>query len=356
MRWAIMALAFVLAASVFVVPAEAAKAVCRQLAAELASAGASGGKAAARYDKAIQRQRSQLAVAQGQARGERCGALLFGGSVKRCAGLRNTIEKMQSNLESLEAKRARMGNGRSRGRVLAAIKANGCDGERTAGLRGTNDELRILSSRDGNGVTLQKERVRRIVNLGPGRIGIEPEIDRDAQAFCVRTCDGFFFPMTQATSTMGAAGDQKSCEASCPGTKIEVYYRAKGSQDAASMTSALTGVSYGELGTAFDFRDPAKPITAGCGCKASQSFASFGGGSTSSGDGVSQSGSFAIVGPKEPQIPASAAELAEVAEPVAEENADAAPAERRVRVVGPAFLPDPEGALDLTAPAPPPSP
>src|SRR4029079_4977015 len=97
-----------------------------QLEAELASAGNAGG-GVKRYERAIAGQRDQLAIAHGRAREAGSGFGIF--SPSSCKPINEQIDRMESNLEALERKRAQMGDDsphRSRSAILASLDANGC--------------------------------------------------------------------------------------------------------------------------------------------------------------------------------------------------------------------------------------
>ena len=68
----------------------------------------------------------------------------------------------------------------------------------------------------------------------------------DGQAFCVRTCDGRYFPVTASDSASRAA----SCNSFCPASETKVFYG--GSIDNAT---AENGKSYSELPNAFRYRN-----------------------------------------------------------------------------------------------------
>jgi hypothetical protein len=74
-----------------------------------------------------------------------------------------------------------------------------------------------------------------------------------AGGFCVRTCDGYFFPLIKSTR----ATRQQSCEMACPSATMEIY-------DGATIESARNrkGQRYSALPVAFAFRDRAKQICA----------------------------------------------------------------------------------------------
>ncbi len=77
--------------------------------------------------------------------------------------------------------------------------------------------------------------------------------------YCVRTCDGFYFPATASAST---ADDGKICTALCPGTETEAYRLAK---DDDEIDNAVTrkGKPYSSLPAAFAYRTSLKE---GCTC------------------------------------------------------------------------------------------
>ena len=74
------------------------------------------------------------------------------------------------------------------------------------------------------------------------------------QAWCVRTCDGRYFPITGA----GEQGRATACDSFCPASETRVVYGT--SIDTASTDS---GKSYSELPNAFRYRNE---IVAGCTC------------------------------------------------------------------------------------------
>jgi hypothetical protein len=81
-----------------------------------------------------------------------------------------------------------------------------------------------------------------------------------ARAFCVRTCDGHFFPV-RAHPGLSAA---EACHAFCPASQTAVF--AGGSIDYAV---APNGSRYGDLPNAFAYR---KHLVAGCTCNGRDQF------------------------------------------------------------------------------------
>jgi len=80
-----------------------------------------------------------------------------------------------------------------------------------------------------------------------------------SQAFCVRTCDGRFFPISATGNQTRAA----SCNSFCPAAETKVVY---GSSIDGAVTE--TGKPYSELPNAFRYREE---LVAGCTCNAKDS-------------------------------------------------------------------------------------
>ncbi|TGQ79108.1 DUF2865 domain-containing protein [Mesorhizobium sp. M8A.F.Ca.ET.207.01.1.1] len=369
---------------------QAASRVCRQLEADLAatSRGGGGGPALVRkYDAAIERQRDQISKARGQASSAGCGFSLFSRNINQCAGLNATIERMNANLDSLQAKRAQLAGGgsrRDRGRILAALDANDCRDDAVGPRRAPAQEA---NREDGDNANLFDQLFgadnRRIDTLDqPDDSGEESDVSRvlnqpgipdvagsggEFHTSCVRTCDGYFFPMSNAASAGDFERDQKNCESACPGTEMQVFYSRGMDDDSASMTSSVTGRPYGELPTAYLYKQPNMSRPPACGCNAAQNFQIIGGNSPSQ----QQSQPEPDAAPSVP-VPASKPDpgadpetLANMqggldreaikrlsARPVTSPVSALPPEQRKVRVVGPTFLPDPSAAIDLQAPAP----
>ncbi len=280
---------------------QAASRVCRQLEADLvaASRGGGGGPAMIRkYDAAIGRQREQISKARGQANSAGCGFSLFSRNINQCAGLNATIDRMNANLDSLQAKRAQLAGGgsrRDRGRILAALDANGCRDDTVAPRRAPLQEA-DRGEEDGNANLFdqlfgndsqpsdtldqpedpgEERNVRRVLNL-PG-IPDFPSAGGKLRTVCVRTCDGYFFPMSNAASVGDFERDQKNCESSCPGTEMQVFYSRGMDDDSAAMTSSVTGKPYSELPTAYLYKQSNMSRPPACGCNAAQNFQIIGG-------------------------------------------------------------------------------
>jgi hypothetical protein len=81
-----------------------------------------------------------------------------------------------------------------------------------------------------------------------------PRYGGGGQAYCVRSCDGRYFPVTASSNASRAA----SCNSFCPASETKVVY---GSNIDSAATE--TGKPYSELPNAFRYRTE---IVAGCTC------------------------------------------------------------------------------------------
>jgi hypothetical protein len=91
-------------------------------------------------------------------------------------------------------------------------------------------------------------------SIPASRSEMRPRYGGGGQAFCVRSCDGRYFPVTASDNASRAA----SCNSFCPASETKVVYGS-------SIDNAATdnGKPYSELPNAFRYRTE---IVAGCTC------------------------------------------------------------------------------------------
>jgi hypothetical protein len=378
------ALAAGLLLAVFADPSFAASSrACRQLEAELASAGKGGGKAQSRrYERAAAGQRQQLAIAKARYRSDGCGFGIL--SPRSCKPLNAQIERMEVNLAALDRKRSQASPApptRSRARILAALDANGCRAKPVEARKAAPREMAVaepveidadLFARLSGADVVEDEETQAPL-AGPVNVTriLNPNGEVDVYGpqgtfatMCVRTCDGYFFPVSPNSSAADFERDEKNCEATCPGTEVQLYYRPSGYAGSETMMSTATGEAYGSLPNAYVYRDLTKPRVPACGCRGAMVDPSF---SIVAGETAEEEA------PAEPVIPAPSARPDPALDPETLANAEGKldiatirrilkpkpvaahtlpSGERKIRVVGPVFLPDPAAAIDLKAPAP----
>jgi hypothetical protein len=81
---------------------------------------------------------------------------------------------------------------------------------------------------------------------------------------CVRSCDGFYFPISFATSPARFADDERACRAQCPASEASLYTFRNPGEDMNQAVSASTGQPYTALPTAFKYR---QEVNSACSCR-----------------------------------------------------------------------------------------
>jgi hypothetical protein len=285
---AIVGIALTLAGTAIADASEA----CTRLKAQLASASSQSGSSAKyrRYAAAAAKQMQQIRKVRADLGRFGCTTgsfvVLGGKNSKACAKLNAAQTKMRANLSALERKRdsySERDNRAAKRRIQAALKANDCDGRRAAvqaaALKGQQDAERrrkqesravvaVLSSTDAT--QSAPVRVRRSVKVGTqgARIVVEPPAARGGnyRTLCVRSCDGFFFPVSSAASPSDFARDERTCQMMCPGTETALYVHSARGQESEDMVSVRTRAPYSDMPNAFAYRNTDAPMTKACSC------------------------------------------------------------------------------------------
>lgn len=208
----------------------------------------------ARAAQAAQRVGAQLAQATNQYRAmgcERGGFAFFGGGPPpQCGGLRAQIGQLQAQYGTLQ-QQAQGGAVEQRRAQLAAAINNNCQAQ----PRGFFETIFGLEPRRG-------EIDSTLPELDPEQPA-EPEKPRlgGPQTVCVRTCDGFFFPL--ANSPGGRDGADEMCQALCPGTETQAYGMTNGG-DIQNAVARATGQPYSSLPNAGKYQ---RSFDAACTCR-----------------------------------------------------------------------------------------
>ena len=252
-RWTSTALAVALAVANGAVVAEAQGNICLDLESRLIqiNRGAGLGGDTRQYDAPVAQQRNEIDRAMAEARRAAClgGFFIFQRKPEpKCEKLMMTIKQMQGNLQRLMAARGRDGNdpfmlARERNDVLRQLSMNRCgstyaSNENQIGGGGLFESLfgntRLRTFGDGG------------FSEGLGGLGT-------FRTLCVRTCDGFYFPISFSTVPGQFSADAETCAAMCPGAEATLYTHRNPGEDASQMVS-LSGEPYTSLPTAFRFR------------------------------------------------------------------------------------------------------
>jgi hypothetical protein len=232
---------------------------CMQLQQELAVAQGGGGRGG---NPEIDRQIAEAnRVYQGtKAAMEDAGCferfLIFGQGLVRspkCIGMNRRAEDARRQLEQLQGQRGAAGGGNKRrvADLQAALARNGCG--RAQPQQARQERGGGLFGWFGRGREAAPE------TQDPVYRSIDP--NGRYRSVCVRTCDGFFFPISYSTYAGRLSEDASMCQANCAAPAELYVYRTGG--DIAQAIS-LNGTAYADLPNAFKYREK---YIKGCSCK-----------------------------------------------------------------------------------------
>ena len=227
---------------------------CTAWRSELASLQGQRGGGDPRAAQIAQRVGMQLSQATSQYRAmgcERGGFSIFGdGPPPQCGGLRAQIGQLQAQYGNLQQQAQGGGIEQRRAQLAAAIR-NNCQAQ----PRGFFDTIFGLEPRRGEIDSTMPE-------LDPEQ-PMEPERPRmgGPQTVCVRTCDGFFFPL--ANNPGGRDSADEMCQALCPGVETLAYGMSNGGEIQNAVARA-TGQPYSSLPNAGKYQ---RSFDAACTCR-----------------------------------------------------------------------------------------
>jgi hypothetical protein len=321
---------------------------CQRLEAQLASLDR-GNNDPARADQirraedAVNRQQFEVDRLVAQSRRSGCESSgffsIFSNASPQCGGLsrqidqqRNALERLQNQLEQLSGGTTERASQRQS--LLIALGNNGCGAQyRSAALQGQQGGFfdRLFGGNGG------------IFSGQPGAMG------GSFRTICVRSCDGFYFPISYATTSDRFRDDDQTCQRMCPAAEVSLYTYHNPGEEVAQAVS-LSGRLYTELPAAFSYR---KALNPACSCRRpGESWA----------EALKVNGTDDTVAPgdvivteqnakqlSQPRIgadgkpirpdPRAKTLVAPPPAPIAEAPGETDPAKRTVRTVGPTFLP-----------------
>jgi Protein of unknown function (DUF2865) len=218
-----------------------------------------------RYEDAVSKQQFELdrMVAQGRRTGcEGSGFFLFGGGQSpQCVELNGQIQRLRAKLDRMMADLQRLqgtGSDRTEQRrgILSALADNDCGPQYRSAAparpRGFFDAL-------FGGATSA------ISPLPGADPSANPEIAQSStyRTLCVRTCDGYYFPVSFATVPSRFQDDEHTCQRLCPAAEVALFTHRNPGEDVSHSVS-ISGKAYTSLPNAFHYR---QEFTTSCSCK-----------------------------------------------------------------------------------------
>jgi hypothetical protein len=244
--------------------------ICPRLEAQLATIDRGGGDPARddqirRYQDAASKQQAELDRVTAQAKRMGCDSSgffsLFSGQSAQCGPVNNQIQQMRGNLDQITTSLERLRGGipggnpdrdNQRRSVLVALAQNNCGPQYANAARSSGNFLDNLFGNNNP--------------VSPGS-PVAPDSGPPAGTYrtvCVRTCDGFYFPISFATVPSRFADDEKTCRNLCPAADATLFSYRNPGEDMNSAVS-INGQAYSSSPNAFRYRTEFNPS---CSCKA----------------------------------------------------------------------------------------
>ena len=260
-------LAPIVAAFAVALPAQAQGPNCARLEAQLAAfdRGASDPARAEqirRFEDAANSQQNEIDRQQATARRLGCENnsffVLFSGQPAQCGPINAKIGQMRANLDRIHSDLARLQGAAGperegqRRAILVALSQNSCGPQYRAAVAATQPRGGLFESLFGPGT---------VFNPGGGA-GWSPD-GGGYRTICVRICDGYFWPISYATSSDRFAEDEKACQSSCPAAEVMLFAHRNPGEDASQAVS-IGGQLYSTLPNAFRYR---QAFDASCSCR-----------------------------------------------------------------------------------------
>ena len=206
--------------------------------------------------------------------------VLGGRNGAACKKLAGAEVKMQANLRALERKRDSFGKQNTaalRRNIQAQLNANDCYARPkskviTAAVEPADTaapkprvKVKLLDKSGGDTVQLNRN------NQSSMKILVERKsmTGGNWRTMCVRSCDGYYFPISSTANSSDFGRDQRACQMMCPGTKTELYYHSSFGEESEDMVSVTTGRAYVDLPTAFSYRNSTANSNKACSCNMS---------------------------------------------------------------------------------------
>jgi hypothetical protein len=248
-------------------PASGGNPICQRLEAQLVALDrgtADAGRAdqIRRYEEAASRQQSELDRTIAQSRRQGCDSsggffnLFGGGQSAQCAPLnrqvqsmRDNLDRIMSDLQKLQGAGANYERDGQRRAIIGALARNDCGPQYRQAANQPQGRGLFDTLFGGNNNSM----------FAPG-VGSGSTF----RTVCVRTCDGYFFPISFATTQDHFRDDEMKCQKMCPAAEVALFSHRNPGEDIAQATAVSGGKLYTELPNAFKFR---QTVDKDCSCR-----------------------------------------------------------------------------------------
>jgi hypothetical protein len=211
-----------------------------------------------RYEDQVAKQQAELDRTLAQSRKIGCEGggffALFSGQPAQCGELNSRITQMRANLDRMlsDLQQLQTGGNRNSQRqmLIQALAQNDCGPQYRQAATQPRGFFETL--------------------FGPGE-GPGPDVGPNAtpssstyRTLCVRSCDGYYYPISFAAVPGKFPEDERICQKTCPAAEAQLFVYHNPGEDVSQAVS-LTGKRYTDLPNAFRYR---KEYTSACSCRA----------------------------------------------------------------------------------------
>lgn len=272
---------------------------CQQIRAELANFNSSSVKSpkARQWEQARTAQRTAIDAVKRDMKYLNCQA----DADPRCKGLKSKLKRMDANLNKLTRQLGRVAglsksDLRRKKALESQLQSSGCTAEAsrktnvltklfgnksTATVNGADSGKKLDYVTTRNGLVLQRpkatvsssrsssglQELTSNHSLGTGRDTYQRRVRLPRggtfRTMCVRTCDGYFFPVSFATPQNQFLNDEARCNEMCPASQTELFVYQNPGGTVENMTS-VAGIPYADTENAYRFREEFVP---NCQCR-----------------------------------------------------------------------------------------
>jgi hypothetical protein len=221
-----------------------------------------------RYEEAINRQRFELDQTIVQARRLGCDSgnsfFIFGPQrPPQCDRLNDQIGRMRANLDRMISELGTLRGGGTdlnrdlqRRQLINQLAQNNCGPQYRQAAPQPQRQRGLLETLFGGGGWREESTVEASPLDLPG--------GNTYRTLCVRTCDGFFFPISFATIPARFGEDEHTCKRLCPAAETMLFAHRNPGEEVDQAVS-INGTPHTQLPSAFKYRTA---FNASCSCRA----------------------------------------------------------------------------------------
>ena len=214
-----------------------------------------------RFEEAASKQQAELNRQTENARRLRCEGnsffVLFSNQSPQCGPINAQIQQMRGNLERIQSDLDRLKGANSgperegqRRAILVALSQANCGAQ-------YNAQVTAATQPRGGGLFETLFGAGSIFTPGDAQSG------GAYRTVCVRTCDGYYYPISYSTFPANFANDERTCQRSCPAAEVMLFSHRNPGEDMNQAVS-ISGQLYTALPNAFQYR---QAFDASCSCR-----------------------------------------------------------------------------------------